>query len=274
MVGVVEKWGCTRILGRTANIRRRYRGTIFCTGRKEIVDEVQRSGMSANARGKQNPVFFLSPDRLLADFLDCALQKHACGRIVHIEDREADGSRITARTSGSGGIFLIDAGCCEIISATGHWYPILRQNGRIPIALFGVDPHAGIEQDAISAGVKGFFYKTDGMALFVKGIRTLVAGELWIPRQVFTRYVFEDFPRTMEPQRDDPWENLTGREREILRMLNTGLKNEEIADRLYISTNTVRTHLHNIFKKIRVGSRLQASVWVRTHQKELQRESR
>ena len=54
---------------------------------------------------------------------------------------------------------------------------------------------------------------------------------------------------------------LTRREMEILSVLKSGAKNEEIATKLFISPHTVKTHLYTIYRKIQVNNRLQAVIW-------------
>jgi LuxR family transcriptional regulator of csgAB operon len=54
---------------------------------------------------------------------------------------------------------------------------------------------------------------------------------------------------------------LTPRQIQILAQVAVGATNDEIADKLYLSPHTVKTHLYNIFKKINVPNRMQASLW-------------
>ena len=61
------------------------------------------------------------------------------------------------------------------------------------------------------------------------------------------------------------WESLTGREREVLRLLVEGLDNRAIAEGLYITTRTVEQHVTNVLGKLGVASRLEATVWVWDH---------
>ena len=54
---------------------------------------------------------------------------------------------------------------------------------------------------------------------------------------------------------------LSQREMEVLALVSLGTKNEDIAEKLFISPHTVKTHLYHIFKKINVPNRLQAALW-------------
>jgi DNA-binding NarL/FixJ family response regulator len=127
------------------------------------------------------------------------------------------------------------------------------------IALFNLNPDLGVEKKALSRHVKGFFYKDDSIELFLKGIRALFEGEIWISRKILLKFVLDSFEekRTIIKKKTE----LTQREIEILSLVSMGAGNEEIADKMHISPNTVKTHLYNIFKKIKVPNRLQAALW-------------
>ena len=88
----------------------------------------------------------------------------------------------------------------------------------------------------------------------------MLEGELWISREVLTKYVLKNTGIDKTENRENGV-TLTSREIEILALISAGIKNEEIAYKLFISPNTVKTHVYNIFKKIDVPNRLQATLW-------------
>ncbi len=127
------------------------------------------------------------------------------------------------------------------------------------VALFNVKPGLGIEDSCMSHGVRGIFYEDTNSDLFMKGLMALYNEELWFTRDVMTRYILEereDDVASMKIRRI-----LTQREIEILSHVAVGCKNEEIAEKLCVSPHTIKTHLYNIYKKINVTNRLQATLW-------------
>jgi len=127
------------------------------------------------------------------------------------------------------------------------------------VAIYNVYPGWGIEEEALRSGVKGFFYKQDSLKLFQKGISAILGREIWVSREILMRSALKGLRKTQSSIQEQT--GLSVREIEILRLLGSGAANEEIAQKLFISENTVKTHLYNIFKKIGVSSRLDAAAW-------------
>ncbi len=127
------------------------------------------------------------------------------------------------------------------------------------VILFNVTPGLGIEEKALRRGARGFFYGGENLSQFVKGVHAVSEGELWVSRDIMSKCIMEE-EEEEHPAGKKP-SLLTPREIEILSMVALGVKNEDIADRLCISPNTVKTHIYNIFKKIDVPNRLQAALW-------------
>lgn len=127
-------------------------------------------------------------------------------------------------------------------------------------ALFNLRRGVGIEPVALDRGVRGFFYVEDGITQLPKGVRVIFDGELWVSREITTQYILEKKETLSSAARMDS-SILSRREIQILSMVAGGATNEEIAKKLYISPNTVKTHIYNIFKKISVPNRLQAALW-------------
>jgi two-component system, NarL family, response regulator YdfI len=113
--------------------------------------------------------------------------------------------------------------------------------------------------EALQQGAMGCLLKTATHADLVKAIRTTHAGELWAQRKVLTQ-VLERMRQKIKELQGPPleWrETLTDREYEIVKWVIQGVMNKEIALQLGISEKTVKAHLRNIFRKLKVSRRAQ-----------------
>lgn len=126
---------------------------------------------------------------------------------------------------------------------------------------FNVDQELQIEQDALRLGVRGVLYKDAPTDIYPKAVHAILNGELWYTRKALQRYI----EAPIEPREGVKSEvvlKLTQRERTILRMIAKGGSNKKIADDLCISPHTVKTHIYNLFRKIKVTNRFQAALWL------------
>lgn len=128
-------------------------------------------------------------------------------------------------------------------------------------AIFNLSPDINIEREAIWYGVDGFFYEQDSWDVFEKGVRSVFSGETWIPRRVLIDYVKRNRKADHTREKRVKKFNLTPKEMEVLKIAASGAQNSEIAEELFVSPHTVKTHLSNIYKKIDVKNRFQAIIW-------------
>lgn len=113
---------------------------------------------------------------------------------------------------------------------------------------------------ALRAGARGFMLKNSSFHKLLSCLRVLEQGEMVLSRRMTMRVV-DEFIRSRDVEEDQSRKmaNLTNREIQILRILASGMSNNEIARRLYISENTVKIHVHNVFEKLGVKNRREAS---------------
>ncbi|EHI68885.1 response regulator [Streptococcus ictaluri] len=110
----------------------------------------------------------------------------------------------------------------------------------------------------IDAGAKGYMLKTSSAAEILNAIRKVAKGELAIETEVDKKIKAHD-------QNPDLHDDLTAREYDILHLLAKGYDNQRIADELFISLKTVKTHVSNILAKLQVEDRTQAVVYAFRH---------
>jgi DNA-binding NarL/FixJ family response regulator len=112
--------------------------------------------------------------------------------------------------------------------------------------------------DALDAGAVGYILKDAEPAELLRAIRAVARGESPLDRKVAAALLRSRTGRRAEAE-------LTGRERQVLALLATGLANKAIARRLGISEKTVKAHLTNVFHRIGVSDRTQAALWAERH---------
>jgi LuxR family transcriptional regulator of csgAB operon len=127
------------------------------------------------------------------------------------------------------------------------------------IAVINADERLPLEVAVACPGVKGVFFADSSEDTLVKGIEAIFRGEYWLPRRLLCAHL----ERTRTVQRPAPLAAtlLTRKELETLRLLATGNSTGDIAHELKVSPHTVKTHLYNLFRKIRVTNRVQAVHW-------------
>ena len=129
------------------------------------------------------------------------------------------------------------------------------------VVFFNLQPGADLESEALAHGVKGVFYLKDTLDKFEKGIQAVLSDELWFSRETISKYLNKAQQLSRNQADGNPAASLTSREKQILSMVATGSNNRKIAENLCISPHTVKTHLNNIFGKIKVSDRTQALLW-------------
>src|SRR5215510_1744276 len=140
------------------------------------------------------------------------------------------------------------------------------QHARVLVLTGVLDPDA--HRRAVCAGALGVMLKDKAVDVLIKAIERVHAGEVWLDRGM-TASVLQEMSRPKDAKDDDPQSNkiaqLTQREREIIPLVGLGLKNKQIADRLFISEATVRNHLTSILSKLELSDRFELALFAYNH---------
>jgi two-component system nitrate/nitrite response regulator NarL len=119
---------------------------------------------------------------------------------------------------------------------------------------------------AMKLGCSGIVLKQTAPDLIVKSIRKVNAGEIWLDSHT-TAAVMRQFQTGTDAPGGSPGGKgrerspLSAREREIVALVAQGYKNKEMAEKMFISEQTVKNHLHNIFDKLGVSDRLELALY-------------
>lgn len=119
---------------------------------------------------------------------------------------------------------------------------------------------------AMKVGAKGYVLKTMASAQLIYALEEVADGKVYLPSSLTSRF-FEYFQqqvieeKTETVQEDNYLSFLTAREEEVLDLLCQGVTYKGVAEKLFISDTTVKTHVNNIFQKLQVNDRTQAVLY-------------
>ncbi len=120
--------------------------------------------------------------------------------------------------------------------------------------------------NAAKGGARGYVSKGVPTATLIQAIKAVHNGAVWVDKEIPSWQDFEEIAQLQSQAIDtalpvdESIKALTKREMEILRLVAEGLTNEEIGKKIYISEKTVKTHLTNIFDKLKVNNRFKAAL--------------
>jgi DNA-binding NarL/FixJ family response regulator len=128
----------------------------------------------------------------------------------------------------------------------------------IQVLIVGPRRDPGLVEDLLRMGCVGFVTEDVSPPVLRKAVRAVVSGEFWADRRATSRVVQQLLSQSST-------RTLTPRERQVLWLIGQGLKNRAIAERLYITRDTVRWHIRSIYAKIGVHDRLSAALYAQEH---------
>ena len=159
-------------------------------------------------------------------------------------------------------IFLIDCNGMNIKKCFKEIHTVKESKpSQCYAALCNVHPDMNVEKDAMSNGIDGIFFNSDPPKVVAKGIVAILNGDLWYSRKTLTKFLQDPIPSEEASKNALAKNLLTFREREVLSLIASGHSSKEVSEKLFISSHTVKTHIYNIYGKINVTNRLQATLW-------------
>ncbi len=146
---------------------------------------------------------------------------------------------------------------CNGLEATRE---ILKHQGEIRVIILTISEEEADLFEAVRSGARGYLQKDVEPVELVSALRRAMKGEALLSGLLAAK-ILEEFKGDEKKPTGSQVEPLTAREKEVLKLVSSGMSNRDLAEALVISENTVKHHLSNILEKLHLKSRLQLAVY-------------
>lgn len=186
--------------------------------------------------------------------LAALLERHLGNRCVVATLDQAGWPKHTAES-----VALLDIGLSENDQIDTHMRTLGDDALVSAVALFNADYEMPGARLLGWPKFRGLFHRDTSEEQLLKGVQAISNDDWWVPRKLLTDYV----ENTRSVRRLQPLAAavLTPKEMQSLRLMCEGASNADIARTLNVSPHTVKTHIYNLFRKIKVTNRVQAASW-------------
>jgi len=206
---------------------------------------------------KKIQILLIEDNRLLRDGIDTMLKKQSD---MHVVATIGNGENILLLLDKlKPDIVLLDLGLrnqnsLQVVKLTKQHFPSTK------IIVMDLIPLQADVFEFVQAGVSGFILKDANVSDFFKTIRSVYQGTQVLPPHLtgslFSQIV-EHAINGFKPSIIDESVRMTKREKQVIELISDGFTNKEIAQKLHISTYTVKSHVHNILEKLALSTRVQ-----------------
>jgi NarL family two-component system response regulator LiaR len=135
------------------------------------------------------------------------------------------------------------------------------EHSKSQLMLLGNIPSHEEVVSLMNAGVRGYFDLNDPSNQLVEAVRIVQKGEIWLPRDKMSSIMDRIISVVGRDLKEKTLDQLTPTEFQVLRLIGQGKSNDEIAEAMFISKNTVRSHIKSIYAKFDTHSRLQLALY-------------
>jgi DNA-binding NarL/FixJ family response regulator len=158
-------------------------------------------------------------------------------------------------------VILVDLPDCEQSESLSV---LANSSDETPIIVLTSSNNTEIYQKCLQASIRGLVPKQQGSSVLFKAIEKVYAGEYWIERSIMgqaIKHLLHQRNFKASEVRHTEAKALSDREKQVVSLICRGLKNKDIADKLFITETTVRHHLTSIFEKLGTKNRLELVVY-------------